>query len=334
MTHTQGRRHGALGLSLLAIVAMVATLAVAPATQAWAVQRIVDGTTCSLTVEKCPADGQTFRLYRLATMAGDGSLTLDPQLADAVSQTGIDPTTFDEKTDATTLAKAAQSLQGYVVASSKAFGERVATASGGTARYQGLEPGMYLLCADVVTVGGSTYTALPNLVIVPRIDGWTYATDCTVDAKFEVTPVETPHNSVTKLWRGDTAQGRPASVKVRIYNGTALYREVTLSADNNWTFSWDGSGSWSVREVGVPSGYTSTVTVAKAKAGSDKTAGSAFQVTNSRGGQNPKGSPKSGTSRLPKTGDQTSLVLPAVLLCAGAALVLVGLRGRRGEGER
>jgi hypothetical protein len=27
-------------------------------------------------------------------------------------------------------------------------------------------------------------------------------------------------------------------------------------------------------------------------------------------------------------------VLPAVLLCAGAALVLVGLRGRRREGER
>lgn len=84
----------------------------------------------------------------------------------------------------------------------------------------------------------------------------------------------------------------------------------------------------------MPSGYTFSVTVAKAKAGSDKTAGSAFQVTNSKGGQNPKGSPKGDTSHLPKTGDQTSLVLPAVLLCAGAALVLVGLRCRRREGER
>lgn len=223
MTRTQGRRHGALGLALLAIVAMIATLAVAPATQAWAVQRVADGTTCSLTVEKCPADGQTFRLYRLASMAGDGSLILDLQLADAVSQTGIDPTTFDEKTDATTLAKAAQSLQGYVVANPKAFGERVATASGGTVRYQGLEPGMYLLCADVATVGGSTYTALPNLVIVPRIDGWTYATDCTVDAKFEVTPVETPPQQ-----RYQAVEGRHGAGPPRVGEGSHLQRDHAL----------------------------------------------------------------------------------------------------------
>lgn len=362
VTRRETGTFGAVGRMLAALVVLLAAALVAAPATARAQVRIADGTSCSLTVEKCPAEGQGFHLALVARMDAAGRLEAVPALADAVAETGIDPATFSEATDAQALS-AASSYQGYVASGKGSFDERDAEVTGGTASFSGLEPGMYLLTADPATVDGSTYAALPNLVIVPRVDDSTYATDCQVEAKFEVRPAEVPHNRVTKLWQGDSASARPESVRVAIYDGDALYQEVTLDASNNWTFAWDGEGSWSVREKDVPTGYTCSVLASSvaadagedasgkadsgkadaSKAGTSKAdsgkAGTSFTLTNKASGEKPKESPKgtgsSGTTKPgPKTGDATSPLLPAALLCAGGALLLCGLAGRRKEKGR
>lgn len=353
VTRRETGTFGAAGRMLAALVVLLAAALVAAPATARAQVRIADGTSCSLTVEKCPVEGQGFHLALVARMDAAGRLEAVPALADAVAETGIDPATFSEATDAQTLSAAASSYQGYVASGKGSFDERDAEVTGGTASFSGLEPGMYLLTADPATVDGSTYAALPNLAIVPRVDGSTYATDCQVEAKFEVRPAGVPHNRVTKLWQGDSASARPESVRVAIYDGDALYQEVTLDASNNWTFAWDGEGSWSVREKDVPSGYTCSVLAssvaanaaedASGKADSGKAdaskAGTSFTLTNKASGEKPKESPKgtgsSGTTKPgPKTGDATSPLLPAALLCAGGVLLLCGLAGRRKEKDR
>ena len=347
MTLTLDRTRAGLARALaraaaaVTLAVAVATLAVAPAV-AHAAERVPAGTTCSLTVQKCPAEGQTFHLYRVARMQADGSLVAEAALGQAVADTGKDPAAFGEKTDAQELASAAASYAGYVAADPAAFQNADAVAAGGTARFDALEPGMYLLVADAAVAGGNTYTARPNLVIVPRLDGWTYATDCKVDAKFEVTPARTYHNRVTKLWRADKASARPSSVTVAIYNGTTLYMQVKLDASNGWTFAWDGEGTWSVRELGVPTGYTSSLNQAQATPTSSN-AGVNFQLTNTgttpgggggNGSSHSGGSGSKGGSGVTKTGDPNSVALPAALMCAGAALALAGLWSRRREDAR
>lgn len=103
----------------------------------------------------------------------------------------------------------------------------------------------------------------------------------------------------------------------------------------------------------MPSGYTCSVLAssvaadaaedASGKADSGKAdaskAGTSFTLTNKASGEKPKESPKgtgsSGTTKPgPKTGDATSPLLPAALLCAGGALLLCGLAGRRKEKDR
>lgn len=333
MTRTQYRGRGTLAAVLLAIVVAFATWGAVPA-PAQAREKVPAGTSCSLTVTDCPADGQVLRLYRVASMDSDGKLTAVDALGQAVSDSGIDPAKFDSNTTAEDLATAAKTYQGYVAGNPDAFDEKTEAVEAGTATFGKLEPGMYLLLADVCTVGEWTYTAVPNLVIVPQLDGWTYNTQCKVVGKFERTHATTYHNRVTKVWKGDSASTRPTSVTVRIYDGTTLYKEVTLSADNNWSFAWDGKGSWSVREVGVPAGYTCSTNMTQAAATSTAQ-GCDFTITNTKpGGGSHSGKTTSGGSNLPRTGDVISYALAAALLCGGVALVYGSLRGRKREARR
>ena len=77
--------------------------------------------------------------------------------------------------------------------------------------------------------------------------------------------------TVTKAWADNDNQDgiRPENIKVQLYAGeTAQGEEVTLSADNNWTYTWseldakkDGQDIvYTVRETEVPVGYEAIVT--------------------------------------------------------------------------
>lgn len=60
-----------------------------------------------------------------------------------------------------------------------------------------------------------------------------------------------------KAWR-DGGQDRPVSVSVEVRRDGQLQQAVTLSAENNWMYTWravDDGSVWTVNEVNVPVGY-------------------------------------------------------------------------------
>jgi pilin isopeptide linkage protein len=93
------------------------------------------------------------------------------------------------------------------------------------------------------------------------------------------TPTYTTY-TVHKVWKLDDGRTAASSVQAQLYrNGEAYGDPVTLSAGNHWSYLWTGltktdaqgnTISWTVREVNVPSGFTSTVT------GTDRS----FTITN------------------------------------------------------
>lgn len=76
-----------------------------------------------------------------------------------------------------------------------------------------------------------------------------------------VIPPDPVDLTVKKVWsdQNDKRGIRPSSVTVTLYNGNKAVDKVTLSAENNWTYTWeelDGDGDWSVLETGIPNAYT------------------------------------------------------------------------------
>ncbi len=65
--------------------------------------------------------------------------------------------------------------------------------------------------------------------------------------------------TVQKVWDDENSEKRPASVSVQLYKDGDDYGEaVTLTADENWTCTWDdldAAASWTVDEAEVPEGY-------------------------------------------------------------------------------
>ena len=104
--------------------------------------------------------------------------------------------------------------------------------------------------------------------------------------------------SVQKVWYNQEGE-IPASVDVVLYCDGAEYETVTLSEENNWSYTWTGLpaiSQWTVDEPSVPSGYTKTVTRQDNN----------FTVTNTY-------------EDIPKTGDFTNLLGTGVMAAAGMA---------------
>ena len=90
---------------------------------------------------------------------------------------------------------------------------------------------------------------------------------------YDITNSYTPGKTsitVTKAWLDNNDQDgrRPQDIKVQLYAGEdKCGEEVTLNTGNNWSYIWTGLNekkagtviSYSVKEVNVPEGYTSTV---------------------------------------------------------------------------
>ena len=116
--------------------------------------------------------------------------------------------------------------------------------------------------------------------------------------------------TVTKVWEGDTADVRPASVQVQLMlNGKPMGAPVTLSAANGWKHTYTGlnaKGPYTVDELTVTEGYVSTV-----EEGEDNT----FVITNSY-------------IVIPPTGDAAHPALYLLTLVGSAALLML-LRKKR-----
>jgi hypothetical protein len=323
-------------LLVAVVVAVAAALALVPGVALAA----VPPKTGTLTVMGA-VSGQQFHAYRVAEMAEDGTLSNVPACDKALESLGysaddpaMSPETFDSSTSADTLRTAAETLSGCVAQDPSGFSEKDVTASGTQASFSGLARGLYLVVADQITVGGITYTASPILVSVPQtvqsreagqaVGSW--QTDVSVAAKMAKEERPSDRFRVTKLWK-DTRTKRPESVHIQIMDGTELYKEVTLDASNSWSFSWEGAGDWSVREVDVPEGYASSVSRIQDSNDASKTTG--FEITNTE--KSPKETPKEGVADM---SDTNSLVLMLLLLVGGCALIAAGVAVSRKEHGR
>lgn len=289
----------------------------------------------TLVFEDCKAPGQTFTVYQIATMGRDGSLAAVDALAPVVRTTGLDPADLSAETDAATVRTYARTYEGAVAADPSLFASAQAQATDGSATISGLAPGAYLVVASTVTTADTVYLADPTVVVVPvaQPDGSCVYTRAIRADKVTQTHARTFKNRVVKLWAGDDASVRPASVTVQIFDGAELYQEVVLSADNDWTFAWEGAGDWSVRELfDGESAYTATVAASAADDTQSATFSQVFQVTNRYAPQEdlqPGGAIASGGTNAPRTGDALARALPIVVAAVGAALVAVGAARRR-----
>lgn len=95
----------------------------------------------------------------------------------------------------------------------------------------------------------ATYAFEDNTIFITNFTDYTPAP--------EPSPVDL---TVKKEWKGLASKDAeyPDKVTVTLYNGKVAVDKVTLSAKNNWTYTWsdlDGSGKWSVLETGIPKGY-------------------------------------------------------------------------------
>ncbi len=111
--------------------------------------------------------------------------------------------------------------------------------------------------------------------------------------------------TVTKVWEGDTADVRPASVQVQLMlNGKPVGDPVTLNAANGWKHTYtglDAKGPYTVDEVTLAEGYVSTV---------EEGEGNTFVITNSY-------------IVLPPTGDAAHPALYLLALLGSAALLML-----------
>lgn len=262
--------------------------------------------------------GQSIRIYRVADLAPDGSCDLTaPFDAYPVEIHGI--TTQKE------WQNAAKTLTAYIIADGPEPDATARTDENGTAKFSGLELGVYLILGfDAANEQGSCrFESFFLFLPTPQDDG-SRQFDLCAKPKGAFTPKpQTPSNvtyRVVKYWNdAGNRTKRPASITVDLLKNGRVQQTVILNPGNNWCYQWtapEGDGSWSVVERDVPDDYRVVIT------GS----GTVFQITNTH----------TEPSKPPKTGDTAALWLYVLVLCLsglGLLIVAMGIK-RRNDREK
>ena len=254
-------------------------------------------------------EGLTVSIYRVAEAHSNGTFELIEPYASYPIR--IHDITAQEQWKTT-----AATLTAYIAANQLPATRQGTTDATGTVSFDQLQTGLYLV-SDVYTEDNSgSYLFSQFMVYLP-----TPNEDGTYDYSVEANPkcisyVPSQEYRVTKLWQ-DTGKvsERPKEVTIDLYKDGVLQDTQTLSAANNWTYTWYASvedlGVWTVLERSVEDRYTVTI----------KQNGNVFTVINTH--QYNEDPPV-------KTGDSFS-PMPWILAIAfsGLGLMLLGARGRK-----
>ena len=286
-----------------------------------AVEPIIPEKECALTMFY-GCDGTAFadvtvKLYKIADVSADYQYTLTGKFAgSSLILNGIRTTGEWNAVRST--------LEAYILAHSIQPDDTAITGGDGKVCFETLETGMYFAVVGQVAYGDIRCDFDSALVALPGLgtDGhWQYQVE--VNAKPAMLPPVQPDEElqlhVLKLWKGDEGSiNRPRSVEIEIFRDGISYETVTLSKENNWSYTWnvknDGA-SWMVVERNIPEGYTMTLEQRE----------TSFIVTNTLNVDVPPVNP-------PQTGDTFNLLLPIVLMSiSGSMLVLLGMIGKRSE---
>ena len=371
-------------LLLSAFLTVLLLCVLTPAGRVFAYTGVDQSRSGTLSVSMDGGAGFTFRIYQIGTF-GEGGAVFEP--TEELKKLNADLGDSDRidlgsgKWDAYAATLVNYTHAPYLTEAAEA----AVTDGSGAAKFQGLKLGVYMVLGESRVVNGKRYTFSPNLISVPTSkDGIEWNYDVTAEAKYDaVTVPAAPQKHryyVTKYWQNDRGKGRPASIDVTVsrrdlqssgsFGDWQTDRTYTLSANNNWSVSWDGADNaeYQVTEKGTVknkdgSKYLVSISTSS-KTEADGTVSRWFTLTNRKKTKKPpkkvpkntprvmgitketEGTPGSqngsintqiGSSNMlksVKTGDDSRMNLWFVLFIAsGAVLVLQGIVGLRRKGE-
>lgn len=262
-------------------------------------------------------DGRGFadipvRIYRVAEISEYADFTLTGAFADL-------PVELNQVKTQDEWRQVASTLSAYVTSLAITADREAATDEAGVVTFSELPLGLYLVEGVRVEVENG-YCQFDSFVIsVPDLneeDDWVYDVIAKPKSLFhEILPQEITY-TVNKLWKDEGHENlRPQSITLELYRNGELVETVTLSAENNWTYSWtteDDGSVWQVVEINVPDGYTVTL----------EQQSTYFLVTNS---YNDPVEP-------PITGDISNVQIYLLIMgAAGMGLMILGLTARKGK---
>ena len=269
--------------------------------------------TGSIRLNYSAVDNAEFKVYRAGEITDNWEFVLTGAFQDIPADLN------DLDTEAMT--ELSETLAAYAAADGIEPDYSGRTDENGQVVFEGLTKGLYLIIGESVIWDGMRYDPVPFLLTVPSQDAegaWNYQTEADVKYETSVPEKEETEYKVVKCWVGDgSGSVRPVRITVDILKDGVLFDTQTLTAENNWTYSWtaeDDGSVWQVVEREIPDHYT--VKVEKNK--------TMFLLTNTYAGDTPE--------EVPKTGDSSVPLLPVTLLSlSGMVLILAGLavRGRR-----
>lgn len=279
-------------------------------TKARAIEALEPDRSCSLTLHYSQSNtafpGINVKIYRVAEAFADGTFELiAPFSAYPVNIHGI--TSQKEWQDT------ASALVSFITNDEISATRTQPTDEAGTAVFTQLQTGLYLVAGAVAQNDSGTYIFNDFMVYLPtpqQEGGFLYDAEAKPKCS-QFTPSD--HYSVLKLWKdAGNEQERPESVTVDILKDGVRQQTVTLSPENNWSYSWtvpDRQGVWTVAERNVPRGYQVTVSANE----------TVFVITNTHSTPTP-----------PQTGHQFPLWLVVSALCiSGFSLLLLGMYSMR-----
>lgn len=286
---------------------------------------------CSLTLhytrEGTGFSGLEIRIYRVAeALEGWEFQKLEPYSDWPVNIQGI---TSQEEWQTV-----ADTLTAYIAAKGTEPYRTETTDEAGTAVFEDLETGLYLVAGIVASNEKGSWSFNRFMIYLPTPQEGDYHYDVEAIPKctgFTPAPESTEYK-VLKLWQDEGFEAqRPRSVTVDILLDGQVWDTVILSRDNDWAYTWKApaeSGQWAVVERDIPEDYWVTV--------SEKE--QTFVITNSYMEYNPDdpgGGNDPDTPITPPTGDTFPLWLWIVVLCiSGFLLVLLGIAGGRKHEKR
>lgn len=265
--------------------------------------------------------GIEFELYRIFDIETDGSLSVSEQFKPL--QDTVD---FSQMENESERAALAATLDVYASLEEYSCDYSALVAENGTAVFENVDPGVYLLKSESHLYEQRSYLTQPVLFYAPQEnteeDRWDY--EITLIPKFETDLALKDPLKIIKVWRDqDNAQKlRPEEITVELRLDGKPYTEVVLNEENNWTYVWDDipiESDYLVVEKNVPKGYV----VSYETAGNEIS--SVHTIINTV--ENPKKPPKK-----PNTGASSGWL--EWLCIGGLSLICLGLFAGAGKRKK
>ena len=262
---------------------------------------------CSLALTYA-ADGVAFEglevaLYRVAKMETLGVFeAVKPFKNYAIHLNGV--------TSQTEWNEIAATLNGYIQADNLLPTATATTDKDGTASFDNLEVGLYLVGGVIAETDSYVYTFSDFMICLPDEEAGELTYDVVArpkSEKSEPVPQEKEY-TILKLWKDEGhSNQRPSSITVDILQNGALAQTVVLNAANDWTYTFtcpDGKSQWTVAERNVPDGYTVKTTQRE----------TTFVLINTYEGEQPD---------TPATGDTRPWRYGVLVLCVAGLIALI-----------